>query len=138
MKDKDYSPNFQAKFQGEIRRSCRAAIDRFGGLRKFADTIGEDESKWFNRLTDGRVVGFDVEWLNRVLEVTGDYRVLLLFFKRGRRIKTRLLMKIAKAFDHVMLPVFKTQDDPTDDTVFILVSNLLKTGQRLLMNREER
>ena len=151
MKDNIRQQSFQTDFNDKIRRRCRVAVDRFGGLRKFANTIGEDEDKWFNRFTDGRVVGFDTEWLYKVLEVTGDYEVLIPFFERGGRIRMGPLMQICKVLNHVVLPVFNARDtrgtqdtqdiqairDIKDDTTNILVSYLLKAGQKLLSRREE-
>ena len=130
---------FQANFAEEIRRSCRLAVDRFGGLRRFADARGEKESNWFNRLTPGRTVGFDVDWLNKVLETTGDYEVLMPFFRSRKIDRHGILTKIARKSGYYALLIekFKVQEKRNHgDTTLSILNNLLMAGQRILEGRD--
>ena len=125
---------YQSDFTDEIRRLCRTAVDRFGGIRKFATTLGEDENTWFNRLTDGRCVGFDVSWFLKVLLVTKDYHLLIPFFKQGKRIYISAITDLCNKLNYTVLPNFKCMDckNCEDGSTYIDIQNLLKITQKLL------
>lgn len=124
----------QSDFTTEIRRRCRTAVDRYGGIRAFSKTVNENESLWQNRLTDGRVVGFDVSWLLKVFSVTGDYRLIVPFFKQGKRISISAIAEICKRLNHIVLPVFNCSENDGDST-YIHLDNLLQVAGKLIRER---
>lgn len=134
VKSTGHLSNFQTEFTSEIRRRCRIAVDRFVGIRKFSTTIGEAESLWQNRLTEGRVVGFDVSWLLKVLTVTKDYHLITPFFKQGKRISISAIARLCERLNHVVLPVFKSPES-ADDTTYLHIDNLLKVASKLIREK---
>lgn len=125
----------QTDFQDKIRRACRVAVSRYGGIRRFANAIGEDEGRWTNRLTDGRVVGFDVDWLYTVFIVTHDAEVLLPFFMHKRTDRFSTLMNIARKLNYhaFMFPRFRVEEKKiSDDTKYEIVGRLLQAAERII------
>ena len=125
------TPINQSDCTTEIRRLCRAAVHHYGGIRKFANEIGEDEDKWGARLNDGRVVGFDVSWAMQVLRVTGDHRILVPFFMHNGKVDIDLLERLCKALNYVVFPLDKNGREEGSSTG-VVIDNFLKGAQKLL------
>jgi len=136
------SMEMQTDFTNFIRRLCRVAVERYGGIRAFSQAIGESESLWQNRLTEGRVVGFDISWFFKVFFVTGDYGLLVPFFRQGKRISIAAIAKLCQRLNHVVLPIFKcphcqTNKTKEDDSTIFHIGNLIDVTQKLLRERNE-
>ena len=131
----------QAEIQQEFRRVCRLAVDRIGGIRRFVEALNElgdieNEATWQNRLTEGRTAGFDVSWVYKVFVVTGDYEVLMPFFRNGNVDRHETLTKLAKksGYHACLIPkLFADKKEHKGDTT---IRTFFRIGELAFRARE--
>ena len=141
MKIRKEQPIWQADFREEVRRSCRIVVDRIGGIRKFVELAQEQglttegESTWYNRLHPERTVGFDVDWLDTVYQVTGDYEVFMPFFRSGGPSRKQTITKIANKSGYTAILIhgrlWVEKEEKTSKTKGLILA-LFEAAQRLV------